>query len=78
MFQIVGTKQILRQIQENLIHYVGLSRTKLTKYQRSKNHYALRYSGRLQVVRIMDWLYSGSQWHLNRKYQKYLDVKSIA
>lgn len=33
----------------------------------------LEVTGRLQIIKIMTWLYEGSSIHLSRKYKKYLD-----
>lgn len=74
-FQIVGTQEMLLEIQTELINYVKLKKTKLTKYRRSKNHFALRYRGRFQTMKIMDWIYSDTNNYLDRKYNKYLDIK---
>ena len=74
-FQIVGTSEVLKAIQNYLIYYLGLKKTKLTRYKKSKNHYALRYAGRFQALKIADWLYCDPTLKLNRKYNKYLELK---
>lgn len=76
LFQIVGTKELCSDVQEYLMKYVGVKITKLTQNIKGVNHYALRYRGRIQALRIMDWLYenAGSDV-LNRKYNKYLLIK---
>ena len=74
-FQIVGTKEMLKEIQHKLINYLCIGKTKLTKYKRSDNHFALRYRGKFQAIKIMDWLYSNPENYLDRKYNKYLEIK---
>jgi len=74
-FQIVGTKELLTDIQECLMRYVGVGRTKLTHNTKVSNHYALRYRGRFQAMGIFNWIYKGSRWHLKRKYEAYLEIK---
>ena len=74
-FQIVGTKELLTGIQKQLIKYLGISKTKLTKNSLLGNHYMLRYRGRFQAVRIFDWLYLNQKHYLKRKYRKYIDIK---
>jgi hypothetical protein len=76
LFQVVGTYDVCSGIQRCLIRYLGLSKTKLTNNIKGKNHYAVRYRGRLQVLRIMDWIYKGAYNNvLERKYTKYLLIK---
>ncbi|MCR4368485.1 MAG: hypothetical protein NUV67_01105, partial [archaeon] len=74
-FQIVGTREMLEGIQLQLMKYIGVKKTKLTKNSRKSNHYALRYRGRFQAIKIFDWLYLNQKHYLLRKYQKYLDIK---
>ncbi|MBI2654866.1 hypothetical protein HYX06_00380 [Candidatus Woesearchaeota archaeon] len=77
LFQIVGTKEILLDIQYFLIKYLNLNMVKLTQNIKNENHWALRYRGNRQALRIFDWLYRDSILHLDRKYKKYLDIKEI-
>lgn len=75
-FQIVGTLELLSSIQEYLIKFVNVNKTKIAKNGNSKNnHYALRYHGKIQGQKIFDWIYKDSECHLNRKYNKYLEMK---
>lgn len=76
LFQVVGTKELCSDIREHLVKHVGVKITKLTQNKKGCNHYALRYRGRHQALRIMDWLYeSAGSDILNRKYNKYLLIK---
>jgi len=74
-FQIVGTEELLEGIQVQLINYLNVKKTKLTRNTKLGNHFALRYRGRFQAIRIFDWLYSDTNYYLSRKYKKYLEVK---
>ena len=79
LFQIVGTKELCSDIQWCLIKYVGVKITKLTQNKKGSNNYALRYRGKHQALRIMDWLYKNAGSNvLNRKYNKYLSIKKKA
>ncbi|MFH1257058.1 MAG: hypothetical protein V1494_07265 [Candidatus Diapherotrites archaeon] len=74
-FQIVGTKEFLSGIQKQIMKYLGLPKTKLTKNIKNSNHYALRYRGRFQAIKIFDWLYSNPMHFLKRKHERYLEIK---
>jgi hypothetical protein len=75
LFQIVGPKGLLLDIQNYLIKYLGLRKTKLTHNVKTSNHFALRYRGNKQALKIFDWLYLNSKYHLNRKYGAYLNLR---
>lgn len=76
VFQIVGTYELLSEIQNKLIEFLNLKQTKLTNNIKNKNHYALRYSGKYQSMKIMDWLYSKKpNYYMDRKYKLYLEEK---
>lgn len=77
IFQIVGTKELLTEIQLRLMKHLNLRKTKLYKHKKSKNHYMLRYSGKNQVRNIARWLYHDSIFHLNRKYQIYQKLEEL-
>lgn len=76
-FQIVGTSELLRGIQDYLIKYCGVRKTKLTQNIAGTNHFALRYRGNDQAVRILDWIYSSSSTsnRMDRKFYKFHDVR---
>ncbi len=76
-FQIVGTYQLLEGIQDYLICYCNLNKTKLTENVLGKNHFALRYRGNVQVVKILDWLYqhSNPSNRMDRKFNKFYKVR---
>lgn len=74
VFQIVGSGEMLQEIQNMLIIYVGIGRTKLYK-QPSKNHFMLRYTGNKQVPRILNWVYKDAgECVLDRKYNKAKEI----
>ncbi|PIP21466.1 MAG: hypothetical protein COX39_02970 [Candidatus Nealsonbacteria bacterium CG23_combo_of_CG06-09_8_20_14_all_40_13] len=75
LFQIVGSKGLLSNIQKFLIRYLNLNRTKLTRNIKKSNHFALRYRGNKQALRIFDWLYLNAQYYLNRKHNFYLAIR---
>ncbi len=50
----------------------GIKKTRNTKLS---NHFALRYRGKFQAIKIFDWLYSNPKHYLNRKYNQYLEIK---
>ncbi len=80
IFEIVGTRELMSSIQQKLISYLGLKTTKLTVNRNLRNHVLLRYSGKKQVVKILDWLYYGSYkpTRLDRKYNTYINLKEVA
>lgn len=69
---ICGNKNFLLQMQSFMIKELGLNKTKLVK-QRSV--FSLRYGGRVQALKILNWLYKDSTTYLDRKYQTYLELK---
>lgn len=77
LFQVVGTKELLLSIQRQLMRFLGVGKTKLTRNISTTNHYALRYRGRYNAMQILDWIYKDSSFHLDRKYNKYLAIKSF-
>jgi len=70
LFQIVGTKEVLTTIQDLLIRFVGVRKTKIHCHKRSENHWMLRYRGNKQVPRILLWIYKEHENNvLTRKYK---------
>lgn len=72
-FQIVGAKELLQGIQAYLIKFCGVGKTKLTQNISGTNHFALRYRGNIQAVKILDWIYSSSSSfnRMDRKFNKF-------
>lgn len=75
VFQIVGTKELLSDIQKVLMKYADLNKTKLTHNIKNKNHYALRYRGKKSTNKIMDWIYTNPELCLDRKFKAYNTLK---
>jgi len=78
-FQIVGTCQLLQEIQNYLMSYCYLNKTKLTQNILGTNHYALRYRGNIQIIKILDWIYKYSNHsnRMDRKFGKYNEIRRI-
>jgi len=75
LFQIVGTKQLLEEIQLILMKILHVPKTKLTKNSK-RNHYALRYRGKKNVFKILNWVYNKhNNFLMNRKYIKFYEIK---
>jgi hypothetical protein len=76
-FQIVGTLQLLSKIQQYLIYYCCVNKTALTENIKGVNHYALRYRGNLQAVKILKWVYkySNSFNRMSRKYKNFCKIR---
>jgi len=70
-FQVVGTLELLSEIQDKLVQYLGLRKTKIHCQNRESNHHLMQYSGKHQVPKIAQWIYQDSIWHLDRKYNTY-------
>lgn len=77
MFQLVGTKELLVEVQNILMFRLGLRRTKLYKHKKSENHHMMRYNGINQAKRISHWLYKDSNLHLDRKYSIYKRLQEL-
>ncbi len=78
-FQIVGTYQLLQEIQDYLMRYCRLNKTKLTQNVLGTNHFSLRYRGNLQIIKILDWIYrySNSYNRMDRKFNKFKEIRRI-
>ena len=72
---------------ENLIHFInnylednGIINVKSKLYTRHEGRDGVckqvTYCGNINAVRLLDWLYKDSTIYLDRKYEKYLDVKN--
>lgn len=78
-FQIVGTLELLCEIQKYLISYCHVNKTVLTRNISGKNHYALRYRGNIQTVRILEWIYkySNPSNRMDRKFNKFYKTRRV-
>lgn len=59
-WSICGQLALLSHIQGILVKHCHLNMTKVTRDSRKMETYVLRYGGNLQVPRIIEWLYKGS------------------
>lgn len=41
-----------------------------------KNNYYISYGGRVKTLKVIDYLYNDCNIYLNRKYNKYIELKS--
>lgn len=73
-FKLCGTKELLKQVEIEM----GFENTrKLSKrYKDKKNNYCLEIGGRLQVIKIGDYMYKDATIYLERKYERYIGLKN--
>lgn len=71
--KLTGTKTLLKGILSQL----GLPNYKLSeRYYDEKDNYYFSIGGNIQVLKLLDYIYKDSTVHLERKYQRYLDLKT--
>lgn len=71
--KIMGTKEFLEEVQR----CIGYPEKKL--FQRNddgKNTYYISIGGNKQVEKIMDFLYKDANVYLDRKHERYLELKA--
>jgi intein-encoded DNA endonuclease-like protein len=68
VFNVVGTKHVINRIQDILIKELYLGKVKIHK---PKNIYYLTYSGRINCLKIKNYLYKDATIFLQRKYDKF-------
>lgn len=75
-FTINGTKEIIRGVQKVL---GDTSNVKLSKRnpERGNNNYTLKHGGNQITYKYMSLLYENADVYLERKYQKYLQLKEL-
>lgn len=73
VFSMVGTESFLNSIQIVLIDELGLSKTKFDKRHKNRkdNITSIRYCGKNNLKKIMNWFYSDATIYLERKYEKF-------
>lgn len=71
-FKIAGLKNFLESIQLHLMAKVSVNKT---VFDIRKVICELRYGGSVQVFRLADYIYHNSNIYLDRKYEKYLEIK---
>lgn len=67
-FLILSNMEFLTDIQNNFIKNIGLGRTKIVK---RGNVSTLRYSGRINCLKIRKYLYDNAETYLSRKYNRF-------
>ena len=71
-FGICGTTEIINSIADILIHNFNCTPDIRSRFpDRDNNNVQMALCGNRQIKKIMDWLYSDSTIHLQRKYEKY-------
>lgn len=75
-FQILGTKDLLKGIKDNL----PIATNNISIYDRNRNGtnvFCLQVKNK-KTLDIFDWLYKDASIYLDRKYNKYLNLKHIS
>jgi intein-encoded DNA endonuclease-like protein len=71
-FALEGNYDFLIVVQDILVNELSLNKTKFyQKHKERASSTSMRYCGRLQTKKILDWLYKDSTIYLNRKHNKY-------
>ena len=71
--KVAGTKNFL----EGILKFLNQSHQKLYKRnQDDKDNYYFSIGGNIQVEKVLDSLYEDSNIYLDRKHQRYLDLKA--
>ena len=68
-FSVLGTKEFLEKYEIILMEY--LKKDNKTKRSRAGKAYSLNFGGRLQILKIYDFLYKDATIYLERKIQKF-------
>lgn len=59
----------------------GVANCKSKEYKRHEDRdgecVCLKFCGNINAVRILDWIYKDSSIYLDRKYQKYIEIKML-
>lgn len=73
VFSMVGTECFLISVQKIMIDKLGLTKTKFYKRHKesSNNIVEIRYCGKNNLKKIMNWFYSDATIYLERKYEKF-------
>ena len=74
-FRLCGTSSFLKSV----LNYIGFSNTRLNKRHkdRDNDNYDIDIGGNIQVLNIMEYLYKDSNIFLDRKYNRFVDLKSL-
>lgn len=72
--KFIGTIEMINAIQE----YLGTSVKEEQRYpERNVNNYSITIGGNQQVRKILDNLYQGATIYLERKYNRYIELKQL-
>jgi intein-encoded DNA endonuclease-like protein len=78
-FSIVGTKSFCSSLQEIFKKELGTNTVQYCRHPERKNNIRdIRTSGTRQVEQLLDWLYKDATIFINRKYNKYQELKEKA
>lgn len=74
-----GTKKILEGIRKAICKNCPVSfieiKPKITKSSKADNHlFELAWSGKRQILAILDWMYTDTDLYLREKYEKYKSI----
>lgn len=72
-FVFVGTKNFCEKLQKIIKEKFDInSSIEIRHKDRDNSTRQLRFSGRIQIYKILDWLYFNSSFFLRRKFEKYI------
>lgn len=73
-FSMVGTWNFLSAVQNIFMEKCGVNKTKFSKRKIYGCSYTLHYNGRMNVLKLLDYLYRDSTIYLERKFLKYKSI----
>lgn len=77
-FTIAGTVQFIDKLQDYLVLTLGFRKTKLNMRKKTEHRSdkicTMEYSGRRQIKKFFDFIYKDSTIHMDRKYNKFLEI----
>ena len=76
-FKVLGTEPILNFIKDFIEENTTIKIKKFYKRKESQIVSSLEVGGNLQIEKILDLIYKNSIIHLERKYDRYMDLKTL-
>lgn len=78
-FKICGTKEFLEKLIEvfNSCSKYSFKNVLFKRKKDNKNNYYLSFGGRYKTLSVMNYLYDKSEVYLDRKYKKFILLKSM-
>lgn len=74
-FDLLSTYELLNGIQSYIKENLDINSTLKKRWpKRNNNNWTLRVSGNNQILKLCNWMYNDSSTHLDRKYNKYLEL----